>query len=278
MRTIYQYQQQTLSIITNEKNPDLGIIGGIEVEHLVDKIRDKLTIFTQVGGPGGKLALYLNDFFNLKPIILDFLSIDEYFDLILKTFQMKKIQIVWLEKPLGNKRKIRILDENKEYIDQRETELKIEPEFLIQFLHNLKNVYVCYEDWNQKILDFINFKNRKIFVHLDSEKLDDDTVFNCDYLFFIAKESTNLEGVNNLLKNFKISDNIIISKDAIMFQDKILEVRVMHKKYFDEAVSAFESAFISCLTKGAMLKTAQENAFGLYCHVLENGTIPTEKM
>jgi hypothetical protein len=110
-----------------------GIIGGIEVEHIVDKIRDNSTIVTQVGGPGGKLALYLNDFFHLKPIILDFLSIDEYFDLILKTFQMKKIQVVWLDKPLGNKRKIRILNEDKEYIDLRETKLKIEAEFLIQF-------------------------------------------------------------------------------------------------------------------------------------------------
>ena len=278
MRTIYQYQEQTLSIITKDKNPDLGIIGGIEVEHIVDKIRDNSTIVTQVGGPGGKLALYLNDFFHLKPIILDFLSIDEYFDLILKTFQMKKIQVVWLDKPLGNKRKIRILNEDKEYIDLSEKKSKIEEEFLIQFLHNLKNVYVCYEDWNQKVLDFINSKNRTIFVHLDNQKMDNDTVFYCDYLFLIAKESTNLQGVNNLLKNLNTTSNIIISKEAIMFQDKILEVRVMQKKYFDEAVAAFEAAFISCLTKGATLKTAQENAFGLYCHVLENGSIPTERL
>ena len=30
--------------------------------------------------------------------------------------------------------------------------------------------------------------------------MDTDTVFYCDYLFLIAKESTNLQGVNNLLK------------------------------------------------------------------------------
>ncbi len=279
VRTIYQYQEQTLSIITKEKSPDLGILGGIEVEHVIDEVRDNTRIVTQVGGPGGKLALYLNDFFHLKPIIFDFISIDEYIDLIMKTFQMKKIQIVWLEKILGNKRKVRNLIENKEYVDERESEVKIEPEFLLQFLHNLKNVFVCYENWNQKFFDFINSENRKVFVHLDKQKINENTsTLHCDYLFLIAEHATNFKDLTVLLKNFKTSNNIIITHDAILFQDKVQEVRVMQKKYFEEAVSAFEAAFISCLTREATLKTAQESAFSLYNHVLENGSIPTEKI
>lgn len=275
MKTVYQYQEQVLSIISRENFPDIGVLGGIEIEHIIKRIKDNIKITTEVAGPGGRVAIYLNDYFHIKPSIFDFLSSDEYIELILKTFQTKKIPIIWIDNPGGNTRKVRNIEENTEYVDYRDANLKVEPEFITEYLYNIKNLFIVYNSWNKKIIDLTKVK-RRIFVDLPESYIDKIYKFSCDYLFLSSKNGYRelAEKSNNL----KADNKIIIAKDAISFDKKIYEVKVKEKKYFEEAVSAFEANFISSIIKGYTLKSAVDSSFNLFNHVFECGTIPTEKL
>ncbi|PNR96586.1 hypothetical protein [Petrotoga olearia] len=275
MKTVYQYQEQTLSIISRENLPDIGILGGIEIEHIIKKIKDNIKITTEVAGPGGRVATYLNDYFHLKPSIFDFLSCDEYIELILKIFQSKEIPIIWMDKPGGNTRKVRNIEEDKEYFDYRDANLKVEPEFITEYLYNIKNLFIVYKSWNKKIIDLTKVK-RRIFVDIRDLYLDEIDKFTCDYLFLSSKK--DYRELKEKISNLKVDNKIIITKDVISFDAKIYEVKVKEKKYFEEAVSAFEANFMSSIIKGYTLKSAFDSSFNIYNHVLECGTIPTEKL
>ncbi|MDN5345943.1 hypothetical protein X928_03705 [Petrotoga miotherma DSM 10691] len=275
MKTAYQYQEQVLSIISRENLPDIGVLGGIEIEHIIKKIKDNIKITTEVAGPGGRVVIYLNDYFHLKPSIFDFLSSDEYIELILKIFQTKEIPIIWMDKAGGNTRKVRNIEENTEYIDFRNTTLKVEPEFITEYLYNIKNLFIVYNSWNKKIIDLTKVK-RRIFVDLREFCIDEIDKFTCDYLFLSSKKAYRQLAEKS--SKLKANNKIILAKDAISFDRKIYEVKVKEKKYFEEAVSAFEANFISNIIKGYTLKSAVDSSFNLYNHVLECGTIPTEKL
>jgi hypothetical protein len=275
LKTVYQYQEQVLSIISRENLPDIGVLGGIEIEHIIKKIKDNIKITTEVAGAGGRVVIYLNDYFHLKPSIFDFLSPDEYIEFLLKTFQTKEIPIIWIEKPGGNTRKVRNIEENTEYVDYRDTNLKVEPEFITEYLYNIKNLFIVYNSWNKKIIDLTKAK-RRLFVDLREPYTDEVDKFTCDYLFLISK--TTYRELAEKSSNLKVDNKIIISKDAISFDKKIYEVKVKEKKYFEEAVSAFEANFINSIIKGYTLKSAFDSSFNLFNHVFECGTIPTEKL
>ncbi|POZ88583.1 hypothetical protein [Petrotoga sibirica] len=275
MKTVYQYQEQTLSVISRESLPDIGVLGGIEIEHIIKKINANIKITTEVAGPGGRIVNYLNDHFHLKPSIFDFLSYDEYIELILKIFQSKEIPIIWMDKPGGNTRKVRNIEENTEYLDYRETNLKVEPEFITEYLYNIKNLFIVYNSWNKKIIDLTNVK-RRVFVDLRDSYLDEVDKFTCDYLFLSSK--MDYRELKEKISNLKVDNKIIITKDVISFDAKIYEVKVKEKKYFEEAVSAYEANFMSSIIKGYTLKSAVDSSFNIYNHVLECGTIPTEKL
>ncbi|MDY6895898.1 MAG: hypothetical protein SVO01_10860 [Thermotogota bacterium] len=275
MKTVYQYQEQALSIISRENLPDIGVLGGIEIEHIIKKIKDNIKITTEVAGPGGRGVIYLNDYFHLKPSIFDFLSSDEYIEFLFKTFQTKEIPIIWIEKPGGNTRKVRNIEENTEYVDYRDTNLRVEPEFITEYLYNIKNLFIVYNSWNKKIIDLTKVK-RRIFVDLRDSYLDEIDKFTCDYLFLSSKKA--YRELADKSKKLKADNKIIIAKDAISFDKKIYEVKVKEKKYFEEAVSAFEANFMSNIIKGYTLKSALDSSFSLYNHVFECGTIPNEKL
>jgi len=275
LKTVYQYQEQALSIISRENLPDIGVLGGIEIEHIIKKIKDNIKITTEVAGPGGRGVIYLNDYFHLKPSIFDFLSSDEYIEFLFKTFQTKEIPIIWIEKPGGNTRKVRNIEENTEYVDYRDTNLRVEPEFITEYLYNIKNLFIVYNSWNKKIIDLTKVK-RRIFVDLRDSYLDEIDKFTCDYLFLSSKKA--YRELADKSKKLKADNKIIIAKDAISFDKKIYEVKVKEKKYFEEAVSAFEANFMSNIIKGYTLKSALDSSFSLYNHVFECGTIPTEKL
>jgi len=223
----------------------------------------------------GGVVIYLNDYFHLKPSIFDFLSSDEYIELILKIFQTKEIPIIWMDKAGGNTRKVRNIEENTEYIDFRNTTLKVEPEFITEYLYNIKNLFIVYNSWNKKIIDLTKVK-RRIFVDLREFCIDEIDKFTCDYLFLSSKKAYRQLAEKS--SKLKANNKIILAKDAISFDRKIYEVKVKEKKYFEEAVSAFEANFISNIIKGYTLKSAVDSSFNLYNHVLECGTIPTEKL
>jgi hypothetical protein len=275
LKTVYQYQEQALSIISRENLPDIGVLGGIEIEHIIKKIKDNIKITTEVAGPGGRGVIYLNDYFHLKPSIFDFLSSDEYIEFLFKTFQTKEIPIIWIEKPGGNTRKVRNIEENTEYVDYRDTNLRVEPEFITEYLYNIKNLFIVYNSWNKKIIDLTKVK-RRIFVDLRDSYLDEIDKFTCDYLFLSSKKTYRQLAEKS--KKLKADNKIILSKDAISFDKKIYEVKVKEKKYFEEAVSAFEANFMSNIIKGYTLKLAFDTSFSLYNHVFECGTIPTKKL
>jgi len=275
LKTLYHYQEQVLSIISRENLPDIGVLGGIEIEHIIKKMKDNIKITTEVAGPGGRFVIYLNDYFHVKPSIFDYLSSDEYIELILKIFQTKEIPIIWMDKPGGNTRKVRNIEENKEYVDYRDANLKVEPEFINEYLYNIKNLFIVYNSWNKKIIDLTKEK-RRLFVDLREPYIDELDKFTCDYLF-LSSQKENRELAEKSI-NLKANNKIIIAKDAISIDKKTYEVKVKEKKYFEEAISAFEANFISNIIKGYTLKSAFDSSFSLFNHVFECGNIPKEKL
>lgn len=276
MKTLYKYQEKTLSMATYEKIPDLAILGGIEIEHIIEINNNKTKIKTEVGGPGGRLAIYLKDHYFLTPSILSFLGNDEYMDLIIKTLNTRQISIIWAENPKGNTRKVRNLEENKEYLDSREENLKIDPDFLAEYLYNIKNIFISYNSWNEKIIELLNTKNRKVYVDVREDKISENSQFSCDFVFLVAEN--NFKELQEKTKNIRSDNKIILTKDVLSFQNKVLEIKINQKKYFEEAVSAYEANFINCIIKGSTLKNAHDWASNLYIHVLECGSIPKEKL
>lgn len=270
MKTFYQYQEQFLSIVNKERIPDIGVVGGIEVEHIIKHGEKKSKITTEVGGPGGRVAIYLNDYYGLKPSLFDFLSYDEYIDFIIKTFNVKQIPITWLDKPNGNTRKVRNVSENKEYKDYRNKGIKIEPEFLNEFLYNVSNVFISFASWNSQLLSFINKKSRRTFLDIRDLNLIKDQEIVSDYLFFISDKIDN--EIKAQIKQFN-GIKILITKDVISYEGRIQEVNSKEKKYFEEAISAYEATFISDIMKNHTLKKALEHSFNIYNYVIEYGTL-----
>lgn len=267
MRIKYQhkFQEETLAIFSNKKSPDIAILGGIEIEHIVNS-NNNINIKTEVGGKGGRLALCLKNK-KILPTIFAFLGNDEYLNFITDHFNKQNIPLTWSISKNKNLIKLRIIEEQKTYYDNKEVTHSINPVFFEEFLYNMKNVYISTEKWNIDLIEYIKYKTKNLFVSMDYNYSPKNIKFSCDYLFVFSDKN----GINKkYYENIESKKKIYFEKNKIFVDDKeyIIEEKPL---YFDEAITAFQSSFITSKLRLYDDEESIELALDLYKRTLKLG-------
>ncbi|BBE30451.1 hypothetical protein OSSY52_05920 [Tepiditoga spiralis] len=239
------FKEEFLSIFSKNNLPEIALIGGINIEHIVGKNNNIKTI---VGGRSGRLSVFLKKT-GLYPEVFSFLGQDEFLNMILNYFDSQNIPITWSINPSGNNIDVRILKESKVYSDKRDENLTISPIFLDEFLNNIENIFIKVEKWNIDILDYIIYKKKNIFL---------------DLTFDEALKFENLKNVYCFVKNneipksnLKVPNNIIIfSKNNILFKNKIYSFK--NNLFLEEAISSYQASFIYGIIKNFNLNFINE--------------------
>lgn len=253
------FKEELLSFFSKFNLPEIALIGGINIEHIVEKNN---TIKTIVGGRSGRLAIFLKKA-GLYPEVFSFLGQDEFLNIILNYFDSKNIPITWSVNPAGTNIDVRILKEGKVYSDKRDENLTISPIFLEEFLNNVENIFIKVEKWNIDILDYIIYKKKNIFLDLTFEEALRFKNLNNVYCFVKDNEIPNL--------NIKVPHNtIIFSKNSILFNNKVY---LFEKKLFlEEAISSYQASFIYGTLKNLSFNFINETSIKSFESAYKNGS------
>lgn len=263
MKTCKEKKTLLESMFNNFNNPDISFIGGIYLEQLIKLKNNSYKINTNIGGNSGKISLNIKKL-GLYPSVFTFLGKDEYLNIILSHFETHDIPITWNINPNGTTKIIRIIDENKEYIENNEFELSINPIFLDEYLSRIDNIFINVESWNIDLIDFFNYKNKNIFLYTDKKEYFELLKNNHCYelLFF----NSNL----NDFINEKVEDNIIIfSKNKLLFKNQIYDLD--EGLYYYEAIAAYQSIFLFNYMRNNEINTCHEKSLFYYNNVIKTG-------
>jgi hypothetical protein len=265
VRIEYEYREQALSIFTNRTQPDIAIIGGVAIENLIFN-KKNTKIKTIIGDSGGRIAFYFKKY-KLTPTVFTFLGDDVYLNMILKTFDKNGIPLTWGVNKNGNNHIIRIIDEKRKFFEINKVHEEINPILLEEALCNINHIFIKYEEWNSKIIDFNYIKGRKIFTDIDEFYDYENASFTTNYLFIRNLDRKNLQ---NITCDYYIS----------FYEDKIiqngLEIKIKDHEnnlFFDEAISAYENVFIYYIMTKRTIEKANELALEAFNKTYKDGKI-----
>jgi hypothetical protein len=267
LRIKYEYKEKTLSIFSQDHSPDLAIIGGIVIEHIHEKIREKSEIKTEIGGRGGRLSFYLKKY-KLNPIAFSFLAEDEFLNFILSTYEVNNIPLTWSTNGKQNKRKIRIIDENKCYTTNYYQDSNVDPIYIEEYVCNVDNLFFAYEQWMDKLIDVLFCTEKKTFVDIDLSEIKSNPSFSCNFLFVSNFENKDLSVLENTISDYKI----IFNKKNIQINDDKYNLD-LEGKYYEEAISAYQTVFLYYIITKRNIKKSHEFAFDAYKKTLKEGKI-----
>jgi hypothetical protein len=254
LRIKYDSKEEMLAIFSNKFIPEVAIISPIVIEHIVENTGENINIKTDLGGSGFKVGYFLK---TLKhyPVFFSFLGNDEYFNFIINSFDEKNIPLTWSVSPGKNPKKIRIIDENKTYFQKSSSLNSISPLFLEEFLLNIKNVIISLENWNKDIIELICYMVKNVYLNIRYNDFLEIKNSSVDYIFVDAFENNidfNILNDINCKKIFTFTNKKIYFNKTIIFE-------IIDGIYFEEAMYAFESVFLS----GLLRKFSEEYSLNL---------------
>jgi hypothetical protein len=267
LRIKYEYKEKTLSIFSQEHSPDLAVIGGITIEHIHNKKNGLSEITTEIGGRGGRLSFYLKKY-KLNPIAFSFLAEDEFLNFILNTYEVNNIPLTWSPNGKYNKRKIRILNENKNYFTNYQQDLNMNPLYIEEYICNVNSLFFSYESWMGDLIDILFGKGKKTFVDVDLSDISKRPSFSCNFLFVSNFNNKDL----SLLKDIACDHEIVFNRENIIIDKNEYKIDT-EGIYYEEAISAYQTVFLYyILTKRTILKS-NEFALEAYKKTLKEGKI-----
>ncbi|MGM0642053.1 MAG: hypothetical protein ACQESN_11600 [Thermotogota bacterium] len=267
MRIKYEYKEKTLSIFSQDHSPDIAVIDGIVLEHIHEKKGDYYDIRTEIGGRGGRLSFYLKKY-KLTPTAFSFLAEDEFLNFILSTYDSNNIPLTWSPSGKKNNRKIRIIDEKKEYYTNYHEFLDLNPLYIEEYICNVDNIFFSYEKWAENLIDVLYSKGKNTYVDVDTSCLSGKEQFTCNYLFISNFDNLDLKLTNSLISDHKI----IFMKDKIFLDD--VEYSLYNQgNYYEEAISAYQTVFLYYILTKRTIQKSHEFALETFNKVLKEGKL-----
>jgi hypothetical protein len=267
LRVKYEYKEKTFSIFSQENIPDIAVIGGIIIEHIYIQNNDLSEITTEIGGRGGRLSFFLKKY-KLNPIAFSFLAEDEFLNFILNTYEANNIPLTWSPNGKYNKRKIRILNENKNYFTNYSQELNMKHLYIEEYICNVDSLFFSYESWMEDLIDILFGKGKKTFVDIDLSDISQRPSFSCNFLFVSNFDKKDL----SLLKDVASEHEIIFNRENIIIDKNKYNIDA-EGIYYEEAVSAYQTVFLYYILTKRTIKKSHEFALEAYKKTLKEGKL-----